>query len=284
MVYQVGRPAMFDGNMFLPPTGTPIWKMDRRRTRLAVWLPDPLTVATWMAKSLTMRSVRASWPASWTATSVTDIVSSGVLVRSLGSCSLPAAQPHKLQRRLQIERWGSREVYHPALKQLHLDQFVRVDDFDCGRDFDVAVRLRHRGDVARCFEGRHRDAVLDAHRIELMPSGHGCDSRGERERERTNDLVGQAGDAPQRRSQQDVGVRQAGRGIARHSEDQLAVDASKRRGLSRLHRDPVEQHLAFRGDHIQDEIAFTDGAAAREHQQVLLETLVHRARQILDRV
>ena len=55
MVYQVGSPAMFDGNMFLPETGTPIWKIERSRTRLAVWLPDPLTVATWMLKSLTTR-------------------------------------------------------------------------------------------------------------------------------------------------------------------------------------------------------------------------------------
>ena len=47
---------MFDGNMFLPETGMPIWKMDRIRTMLAVWLPDPLTVATWMLKSLTTRS------------------------------------------------------------------------------------------------------------------------------------------------------------------------------------------------------------------------------------
>ncbi len=57
IVYHVGSPAMFDGNMFLPDTGTPIWKIDRRRTRFAVWLPEPLIVATWMAKSLTMRSV-----------------------------------------------------------------------------------------------------------------------------------------------------------------------------------------------------------------------------------
>src|SRR3972149_9191125 len=55
MVNQVGRPAMFDGNMFLPETGTPIWKMDRSSTRLAVWLPDPLTVAIWILKSLTTR-------------------------------------------------------------------------------------------------------------------------------------------------------------------------------------------------------------------------------------
>ena len=53
MVNQVGSPAMFDGNMFLPETGMPIWKMERIRTVLAVWLPDPFTVATWMLKSLT---------------------------------------------------------------------------------------------------------------------------------------------------------------------------------------------------------------------------------------
>ena len=39
---------MFDGNMFLPDTGTPILKIDRSNTVLAVWLPDPLMVATWM--------------------------------------------------------------------------------------------------------------------------------------------------------------------------------------------------------------------------------------------
>jgi hypothetical protein len=46
MVYQVGNPAMFEGNMFFPETGTPINKIERRRTMLAVWLPEPLTVAT----------------------------------------------------------------------------------------------------------------------------------------------------------------------------------------------------------------------------------------------
>ena len=51
---------MFDGNMFLPDTGTPIWKIDRSRTRFAVWLPEPLTVATWMLKSLTTRCALAA--------------------------------------------------------------------------------------------------------------------------------------------------------------------------------------------------------------------------------
>jgi hypothetical protein len=37
---------MFEGKRFLPLTGMPIWKMDRIRTMLADWLPDPLIVAT----------------------------------------------------------------------------------------------------------------------------------------------------------------------------------------------------------------------------------------------
>ncbi len=45
IVNQVGNPAMFDGNMFFPETGMPIWKMARIITLLAVWLPDPFTVA-----------------------------------------------------------------------------------------------------------------------------------------------------------------------------------------------------------------------------------------------
>jgi len=43
---------MFEGNKFLPLTGIPIWKMARIRTLFAVWLPDPLTVATSIEKSL----------------------------------------------------------------------------------------------------------------------------------------------------------------------------------------------------------------------------------------
>jgi hypothetical protein len=46
MVYQVGSPAMFEGNMFLPETGTPIWKILRNKTVLELWEPEPFTVAT----------------------------------------------------------------------------------------------------------------------------------------------------------------------------------------------------------------------------------------------
>src|SRR6476620_7719330 len=73
MVYQVGRPAMFEGNMFLPDTGTPIWKIERSKTRFAVWLPDPLTVATWMLKSLTIRRGAVGPFVPRTATSLGDM-------------------------------------------------------------------------------------------------------------------------------------------------------------------------------------------------------------------
>src|SRR5258708_16027644 len=50
--YHVGRPSMLEGNTFLGATGIPMWKIARVRIRFAVWLPEPLTVAAWMVRSL----------------------------------------------------------------------------------------------------------------------------------------------------------------------------------------------------------------------------------------
>src|ERR1700735_5914938 len=55
MVYHVGNPAIFDGKRFFPLTGIPIPNMLLSSTRLADCDPDPLTVATWMLKSLMIR-------------------------------------------------------------------------------------------------------------------------------------------------------------------------------------------------------------------------------------
>ena len=52
MVYQVGKPAILEGNRFLPETGTPIWKMLRSKTVFDLCDPDPFTVATWILMSL----------------------------------------------------------------------------------------------------------------------------------------------------------------------------------------------------------------------------------------
>src|SRR4029079_12180509 len=60
IVNHVGSPAMFDGNMFLPLTGIPIWKMERIRTLLDDCDPDPFTVATWIVQSLTTLSTPVS--------------------------------------------------------------------------------------------------------------------------------------------------------------------------------------------------------------------------------
>src|SRR3989304_9461621 len=62
MVNQVGSPAMLEGKRFFPLTGMPIWNRARSSTVLAVWLPEPLTVATWMLKSLTIGSTVSSRP------------------------------------------------------------------------------------------------------------------------------------------------------------------------------------------------------------------------------
>src|SRR2546429_9743310 len=62
--YQVGKPSMFEGKTFFGATGMPMWKIALVRTRLAVWLPEPFTVAAWMVRSLTIDSVTwVSWMA-----------------------------------------------------------------------------------------------------------------------------------------------------------------------------------------------------------------------------
>src|SRR5690242_19550682 len=50
---QVGSPSMFDGKTFLPLHGMPMPCRARSSTRFADWLPEPLTVPTRMARSLT---------------------------------------------------------------------------------------------------------------------------------------------------------------------------------------------------------------------------------------
>src|SRR5438105_7944486 len=47
---------MLDGKMFFGATGMPIRKIARMSTELEDWLPEPLTVAAWNVRSLTMGS------------------------------------------------------------------------------------------------------------------------------------------------------------------------------------------------------------------------------------
>src|SRR6476646_9769579 len=54
MMYQVGKPDMLEGKRFLELTGTPNLNAERARRPLAVWLPEPLTVATTIEKSFTI--------------------------------------------------------------------------------------------------------------------------------------------------------------------------------------------------------------------------------------
>ncbi len=85
---------------------------------------------------------------------------------------------------------------------------------------------------------------------------------------------------PQRRCQQDVGVREARRGVAGHAEDQRRQPMSaERRRLAGLHRDAVEQHLALLLDDVEHQVALADRAAAREHQHVVARGTSSTARE-----
>src|SRR5580704_7563348 len=55
MSNHVGKPSMFEGNTFFGATGTPSRRIALVMTRFEDWLPEPLTVATRMVKSLTER-------------------------------------------------------------------------------------------------------------------------------------------------------------------------------------------------------------------------------------
>ena len=52
MLYQVGKPLMFDGNRFFALTGMPMWNKAFTMVAFAVCEPEPLTVATLIVKSL----------------------------------------------------------------------------------------------------------------------------------------------------------------------------------------------------------------------------------------
>src|SRR6516162_1432441 len=52
--YQVGRPWMLDGNMLRGATGTPMRRMARANSSLALAEPDPFTLANRMTKSFTL--------------------------------------------------------------------------------------------------------------------------------------------------------------------------------------------------------------------------------------
>jgi hypothetical protein len=50
----VGNPSIFDGKTFLGATGMPKRKIALAKTKFADWLPEPLTVAARIVRSLTV--------------------------------------------------------------------------------------------------------------------------------------------------------------------------------------------------------------------------------------
>jgi rhomboid protease GluP len=176
---------------------------------------------------------------------------------------------------------GIRPAGVRASKELYVHDRPALHHLGVRLDFYIAVRLRHARDVAGGLEGRHRHALHHAHGIELMPPRNGKNAGAKRQRNRLDDLGGKPRETTKSRGEEDVGVGQARRRIARHAENQLSLDAAEGCRLSRLHRDAVKEDLALRGDDVEDEIALADGASAREHEHVVFEAIAHRPREVL---
>src|SRR4029450_61324 len=87
--------------------------MERNSTRLAVWLPDPLTVATWILKSLTTRRAPDETAASWTASSLGDMWSpSGANKRiAWGRCPLQTQTTLVRSARMRIGSGSGRRAH-----------------------------------------------------------------------------------------------------------------------------------------------------------------------------
>ena len=75
-------------------------------------------------------------------------------------------------------------------------------------------------------------------------------------------LAGSRASRPQKRHEQDVGVRQTRRRVAGHPEERRAGHERESGRLSRPDRDAVKDHLASTGNRVDDEIPLADGAAA----------------------
>src|SRR4051812_9769638 len=85
---QVGKPSMLEGKTFLPLQGIPIAYKARKMTKLADWLPEPLTVPTRIARSLIV-GANADGPAGAGASSTTDKVDGMVFLALRGTRPAP---------------------------------------------------------------------------------------------------------------------------------------------------------------------------------------------------
>src|SRR5258707_5732060 len=92
----VGRPSMFEGKTFLPLQGMPMWCNARRRTRLADWLPDPLTVPTRIVRSLTEACDGDSPTRAVDVSTTLSVVGDMSCCASKGRSAAAAVLPHPL--------------------------------------------------------------------------------------------------------------------------------------------------------------------------------------------
>ena len=101
----------------------------------------------------------------------------------------------------------------------------------------------------------------------------------ERQRDAARDFRRQVRQTPDERREKNVRVRQARRRVTRHRKDRLAFHNREAGRLSGLHRYPMEQHVAFRREHIDHQVALANRAAAGKHHDIVRKTVLERAGQ-----
>src|SRR5262245_11610960 len=146
---------MFEGKRFFPLTGTPIWKMARSSTELAVWLPEPFTVATLMLKSFTTDLALMSGPQ----------VGHGQALR------LAHVKIRRLGRHAALARGGEQEL---VLALVGHDVAAREDTLDRGAHAGVHLDqvvlhfdppALHRVEVDRGADVHHEIIALEPERL-----------------------------------------------------------------------------------------------------------------------
>ena len=157
----------------------------------------------------------------------------------------------------------------PSSEQLDLHDLACFDDVGLRRDLDVAVGLRHAGDVARRLERRHRRAVRDPHRVELVPAGRRDDAPRERQRARcaacTRAAAPCGAAAARAACRRSTGTTSGSRACRAPALPPIRPKTVGLPGFTAMPWKITSPDLLQR---VHDQVALADRAAAREHDDV----------------
>ena len=173
-----------------------------------------------------------------------------------------------------------------AIRTTYVDQLAGFDDVGLRRDLDVAVGVRHAGDVAGSLERRFRRAVDDAHSIELVTAGGRHDAPRERHADDVRQVLVAAAPSVA------ASAREAGSafdrhevGYPRHAEHGLAGDACRESvGLPGFTAMPWKITSPASCSASMIRVPLADGASSREDEDIGISRRLDRSSQVAQAV